>query len=258
MIDKKTAQLGAIVVTSCVLSILSDSPSRAEDRAPEKATLEVVYMPFPPYYETVDGEAKGILIEEVLKPVLAEAGFSYTFREYPVKRMYRRLERGESDIALLTKGSKVQDFVYFGSHKVLDVTLSLFHKKGTRKLSGVEGLKGKDVVLLRGYMYSGLRAYCEDPKNDITVQEVNTHKSGLRMVLAGRATYFMDFPIALDSVAKKLHVEDELDSSVLFSTGGYFLVSKKTPNAGEILAKLEEAFRTKVEPDLRKRLGLDK
>ena len=205
------------------------------------------YMSFPPYYETKNGKATGIFIDDYVKPILSGVGLNYSIKEYSVPRLYKGLKDGTIDVALLIKNPKMINYVLYGETNIVNVTIKLYHKNETKKIKNIKEINGKSVILLRGYGYGKFRAYCEDPKNKIKIYETDSHTNGLKMLMAGRSDYFMDFPTPIKIAIKKLNLnKNAISSSKLLSLGTQFLVSRKTPNAKKILEKIEKSYRKNI------------
>ncbi|MCB9480781.1 MAG: transporter substrate-binding domain-containing protein [Desulfobacteraceae bacterium] len=207
------------------------------------ASLKVGYIEFPPVFSTnSDGKPEGILIDLAGK-VLPEAGYEWEAFSYPVKRMSDYIAKGKLDLWIGLK--TIPDFegtTFKGDSEVLKITLKAYRTKNIPDIKKQEDLNSKSIIIIRGYSYGGWINYIKDVKNSIDFIETNDHKSAFRMLKAGRADYVLDYQNPAEKALKNLDIEN-LKENTISSFGAYFVVSKQTPDAENVLKNLEKAYK---------------
>ncbi len=198
----------------------------------------------PPYY-TVDGEkVSGILVDMVSR-VLDEAGIPFSIKAHPTKRVYRNLINGTGHIFL---GPLKPEFPDFGTSTLhssfcpMQLDLRCFMLGQKSPVSDRKSLAGKNVLIRQGYTYGGLANFIRDVQNRVNYYEVASFEEGIRMLQNRRADYFIDYRESAEIYLKKYPLPD-LEHTVLSVVDLYFIVSRKTPDAEKVLARMEAAFR---------------
>lgn len=142
---------------------------------------------FPPYFEIVDGKVVGVMLDRV-KIILAEAGYQTSVGVRPPSRLLQDLLAGEFDICVITRNAAMDASPRWMSsaESVGALTLNLYSHREPLTLKSREDLRGRAIVVMRGYSYGDLRAWLDQPQNGVTLTEVNDFGAALRLVAMGR------------------------------------------------------------------------
>ena len=215
--------------------------------AAEAKTIRMVYIEAPPFYFTdPNGTPHGFLIE-LMNQVTQKAGYELEAFSYPAKRMAYMLINGEADIWLGV--STIPDFkgrTLIGKTEVLNVVLNIYSIGNKKALLDKEDFSGHSIIVLRGYSYGGLINFIKDPANRVTYYETGSHESAFKMLKNGRADYLLDYCIPADRTMDIVKIPG-LKSARLSSLPLKFVVSKKTPDALNVLMEIEDAYRALVQ-----------
>lgn len=205
--------------------------------------LEVGALHFPPFYFVKSTKnVDGIMID-IVTEILKRASIDYVIRGYPPKRLYQNIADGNTDIWI---GNK-EVAVYKGKIVHSDFPIALVELRvytiGNKKLpSEKEELRGKNMITISGYSYGGMIKFLENPVNNISTDPAGSHKTALLKLKAGRADYLLDYKYPISKELETIIEVNDLRYSTLFKVPNYIMVSKKTPNAAEILDRMEKAY----------------
>jgi polar amino acid transport system substrate-binding protein len=226
-----------LAILAAVMTIFS--PAAADD-----GIYRVGILDFPPYaVMEKSGACKGILVG-VLERVLKQGGISYTMKGFPQKRLFSNLATGETDIYMGIKG--VPDYegkVLFSTFPVAGLDLRVYFRKVTPAVQNIEQLKGARVIVIMGYGYGGLIKYLENPANKIAVDPSHTHTLAFRKLKAGRADYLLDYQLPASIAIEEAGVKDVRSHSIS-KVDSFFIVSRKTPGADELMKPMETAYQS--------------
>jgi polar amino acid transport system substrate-binding protein len=207
------------------------------------ATLKVGYIEFPPVFSTTpEGKPEGILIDLAAK-VIPEAGYDWNASSYPVKRMSDYVAKGKLDLWIGLK--TIPDFegtTYKGESELLKITLKAYRIKDLPGITAKDDLQYNSVIIIRGFSYGGWINFIMDPKNQVDYIETNDHKAAFRMLKAKRANYLLDYENPAKKALENFEIPG-LKENTVSSFGAYFVVSKKTPDAENVLKNLEKAYK---------------
>ncbi len=207
---------------------------------------------FPPFYNIEKEGDKvtrisGINVNIVTK-VLDSIGEEYILKYYPAKRIYANLVKGTTHIfyGIRVPPNVVSpDYILHSKHTISKITLRVFHLQSTPTISKKEDLVGKSIIVFRGYGYGGFINYINHPGNAMTVHTADTQVNGFKMLKKGRAKYMLAFERPAVETMKtfpEAFLADVTYSDPLYIADGYFVISKKTPNATSLLARMESAY----------------
>lgn len=226
-----------IIFAIIILSVLCwFSPANSANR------IIVGYIEFPPVFSTgSDGSPEGILID-LGRNVLKQAGYTGIFKSYPAKRMALYLAEGEIHLWLgLSTLPEFRGTTYTGTSTLLSIEMRAFTVTGAPPVKTQDDLKGKSILLMRGYSYGGWIEYIKNPANHITYRELNTHESAFLALNRRKYDYLLDYKMPSDAALKKIQI-DTLAYNTISSFDAKFVVSKKAPDAENLLKRLESAF----------------
>lgn len=170
-------------IVFCVLILAGlQAPLRAEN-----PTLRLGGPIFPPYFEVVDGKTVGVMLDRVTA-ILAEAGYNTSVGLRPPPRLLQDLLAGEFDLCVIVRNPAMDASPRWisSSTSVGALNLNLYSHRDALTLKSREDLRGRAIVVMRGYSYGDLRAWLERPDNAVTLTEVNHFGAALRLVATGR------------------------------------------------------------------------
>lgn len=216
------------------------------------APLEVGVIWFPPFYNIEKKEEQvtkisGINVDIVTR-VLDRIGESYELKFYPAKRLYSNMVRGKTHIfyGIRVPASHVSpDHILHSKTKISKITLKAYYLNQTARIASKTDLIGKTVIVFRGYGYGGFIEYIKNPNNRMSVFEADSQINGFKMILKKRAEYLIAFERPATNALKAFGKSDQLritSSEPLFVADGYFIVSRKVPDAEKLLERMEKAY----------------
>lgn len=206
--------------------------------------LEVGLLNFPPYY-VLENESKvvGGYWYDFLKTMLDRTGLEYTFKGYPPKRLYNNVGEGVTKIWMGTTGvAEYEGKVLVSPKAISEINMELYTMGAEDSLpKSVEELKGKSLITIRGYNYSGLIKELSDPKNNIKLETANTHEAAFQMLQAGRASFLLDYIEPASETLAKLSFP-AVNKTSLKRVPIYIMVSKTLPDAQTIMDKIMKTY----------------
>lgn len=224
-----------IYVFVIFIATISISDSKAE------TPLQYVCVDMPYYMEQdSQGNFSGILVDIFNKTAL-KAGYSNTvLRMEPASRMVDSIIQGRAHVWNGIVLPVLKDHVLVGDTPIALVTLGVFYSKGTSPLNQINELKNDSIITIRGYSYGGLTRKLKEQQG-ITLLETESHQSAFKMLEAKRAKYLLDYlePVNNLNVLSKY---PNISFSAIDTFESYFAVSKKAPNAPEIMKRFNKAY----------------
>lgn len=208
-------------------------------------TLKAGIVDFRPFYIVNGVDELGGSIYTILVKILDRAGYDYTIKGYPPKRLYTYLARGNADVYIGIKQVPLyQKQVLFSKTSIRELKLRIFGLPDTKMPEHIEGLAGEKVIALAGYGYGGYReSFLDDPRNKVELVISPNHEHAFRMLKArvNGVKYLLDYERPSKEALKKVHIAG-IQTVPVFNLKTYIIVSRKTQDAGKVLAKLEKAY----------------
>lgn len=206
----------------------------------EPATLHAAYIDFPPLgYTNQDGEADGEVVR-LANQLATEIGVKLTWQEYPLSRIYLNLQQGSVDLWPGTSGiPAIMEHTLESTTLGRSITLSAYHRPETPAITGWEDLAGKRIIIIRGYTYRGrLDTIMRESRATVTAPN---HRAGLRLLDLERGDYLLDFSRPMERALQDVPLRD-IESSLIDQWPLTIIVSKKAPDAPELVKKLNRAI----------------
>ncbi|MBF0228407.1 MAG: transporter substrate-binding domain-containing protein [Desulfamplus sp.] len=224
-----------VICLSLPVTAISGQKSDAQE-------FEVGVFNFPPFAVIEEGkEPSGILIDYI-KPILKKCNLTYSIKGYPPKRLYKYLADGETEIALGVKGvPELEGNVLYSNEKITDIDLRVYSRAETPPIKTKEDMHGKRIITIRGYSYGGFIKYIENPATKIVADVTNGHELAFKKLQAQRADYVLNYSLPSEKALKSINIPG-IQSYSISSLELFFIVSKKSPDAENLLKKLEQAF----------------
>jgi polar amino acid transport system substrate-binding protein len=231
--------LSTLIIAVC-LSMLLSSSLRAQE-------IKAGMLIFPPYFvDNGDLPPSGIYLD-LMEKTLKHAGLEYHIETFPPKRLYLNLGSGETDLYLGVKGApEYKDKVLYSNISISKIQMRVYATGDTHLPTTKEEINNHKISTIRGYSYGGLVSYFSDPKNNIDVALTGEHLASFQMLKNNRVDYVINYKHPSESILKNLTIPN-LKYTNLYSVDIYFIVSKSTPNAAEVLQKLERSYLELIE-----------
>lgn len=197
---------------------------------------------FPPFFIARPDQTFSGIYLDIMEKTLQHANIKYHIDAYPTKRLYHNLKNGNTELFLGIKGSpEYDDHVLYSEAEISQIQMRIYAIGNIPLPSRKEDINNHRIITLRGYSYGGLISYFTDPKNNINVTSTSSHRSSFLMLKDRRADYVINYKHPSNAALKNLDIPG-LKYSSFYNAKIYFIVSKKLPNAKEILNKLEQAY----------------
>lgn len=159
----------------------------------QQPVLKGAYIEFPPLSYTDDqGNPAGSYLDYA-DQIASRAGYDIEWRSLPIDRIYLYLREGRVDVWMGSEGvPALSEWTLEPDFTFPPIRLHAYHLEETEPVSGMEELRGQDLILIRGYTYLN-RLDPVTEAEETKVGQASTHISALRMLEAGRGDYLLDF-----------------------------------------------------------------
>ncbi|MFQ3248376.1 hypothetical protein [Glaciecola sp.] len=211
-----------------------------EPSVPESFVLQwgFVYMP-PLAYQDEEGKTKGELAE-MMTAVSKLSGIAHEPMQFPNARAIFNLNQKKINFAIGMKSliDNKEGFIT-STFPVSKVQLLIVHLEETEAVNSIEELKGKDLVLLSGYTYGGLRGKFEEiAANTFNVDNHNRAIEGLKLKRGDYALLYKtssEFSLGNNNPA-------DFKSTIVGEVELFFMLNKNVEQSSLIMQKLESSF----------------
>ncbi|RDE24897.1 hypothetical protein DV711_04755 [Motiliproteus coralliicola] len=202
--------------------------------------IRVGFFEFPPFYsETETGAAEGILIDE-LDRVMAKLGCRWQGRFDPTGKLLERNINGETDLLMLIQHPLLLERARYSINPVGNLQLNSYWIGDKPAVSNIEELRGKKVVVIRGYGYGGLFRQLSDPANQIKLQMAKDHLQAFEMLSQQQGDYMLGYRRPAETALRQapingLGVQNVKDWDI------YFVLSPKYTDQA-LIQRLDEVL----------------
>ncbi len=207
-----------------------------------KDPVRIGIFNFPPFYSKKAGQpAEGFLID-LAKTEFGEIDETPVFKIYHTPTLIKNIALGEVDVGMLIKHPALLGAAHYSKKPISSIELVAFRGANATKINSYVELSGKKLLVLAGYGYGGLRKKMSQLDPEPRMIEASDIQSGLDMLLAGRADYFLSYlKPSREIAARKGYTGQDnwLVSDEISKFDVYWVISKKMPNSEELLRKLE-------------------
>ncbi|GGF59450.1 hypothetical protein GCM10011332_11350 [Terasakiella brassicae] len=209
--------------------------------AQSKQVLTVGVYSFDPYFTIAeDGTLSGIW-KDLLDQHLKTLDLQPVYKALPPPRLAKNIILGRTDMTISAHHIDVSDHVFYSNQPVSHITLNAYHKKDRPHISGLSGLRGKSVLIIRGYAYDGRIQFLKDPANKITVLETAEHQDAIRQLQNGNVDYLLDYARPIQNAMKKNQMApDDFLVDLISQYSAYLVISKRSKNARTIMDSLDQ------------------
>jgi polar amino acid transport system substrate-binding protein len=200
------------------------------------------YAEFPPFtYTDSEGKPQGSLIEMV-EAVAADAGIDLGTRAVPPTSLYPGIADGTLDLFMgVTTPPEFQGTTLAGESVIARIELDVYAMDETPVVTRMEDLVGRTVIVHAGYSYAGWRSFLENPANRVTLVAVDSAERGLSALRNRPTLLLLEYTLPM-KLALAGRIPPNLKSTPISVVDAHFVVSKKTPDAAALLARLERSF----------------
>ena len=186
-------------------------------------------------------DAQGLPANPLLKladTLFARAGIPWRAHPYPATRMFETLRNGTANFSMLVKSPALEQCCLVGRKPIASTELRAYHAPGTPAIRGADDLRGKSVILIRGYSYGGLLSKLSAADSGVAVQSAVSHQVAFDMLERGRAEYLLDYSgPAREILATKPGLD--LRHETLDRLDVHLVLWRGYPDAEATLARLE-------------------
>ncbi|MBX9633872.1 MAG: transporter substrate-binding domain-containing protein [Magnetospirillum sp.] len=204
--------------------------------------VKVGCVEFPPLsYTDNAGKPAGTALE-LIATILNQAGLPWEAKCYPGARLMASLRDGSVHVAMLIRHPDVVESVLYGHLPMAFLELDGYRLATQPPLGAMENVRGKSVILLRGYGYGGWIDFFKDPANGVRINYADSHQAAFKMLTNGHGEYLVDYRDPATLALGETTIP-KLQRELLTRLETYFLVSKKAPDAAKLLWRIEDGFK---------------
>lgn len=209
---------------------------------PQAEEIKAGVMIFPPYFfQNKNKEPDGIYLK-VMEKTLRNANLEYRIDIYPAKRLYLNLGNGKTHLYLGIKGApEYDDKVLYSTTKVSEIKMRIYANADTPLPVTKKDIDHHRIGIIRGYSYGGLIKYFTETKNNIEISSTAEHLSSFKMLKNRRVDYVINYQYPSEAVLADLEIPG-VKYTDFHSINVYFIISKFTPNAVEVLDRIEKSY----------------
>lgn len=169
-----------------------------------------------------------------------KTGIPWHAKPYPAARLFTTLNDGTPAFSMLVTSPSLHACCLISAKPVASTELRLYRSATTPPIRQREGLRGKRVILLRGYSYGELGTYLHDPFNHIELSVAASHHAAFAILDRGRGDYLLDYVGPAEEVLAQ-HPVANLQSDLLARNDVHLVLSRNYPNAEAVMKQLEDA-----------------
>ncbi|WP_426415394.1 substrate-binding periplasmic protein [Aestuariirhabdus sp. LZHN29] len=219
-----------------IVAMLLALPAHAESR------LMLGYVEFPPFFYTdARGEPRGEIIDMARK-VAELAGYELSAASFPPKRLEKNLVEGRIDLWIgLDTFARMKANTLSSKTVVSTIELRAYHEADMAPIGDLKQLSGMRVGVYHGYSYGGWMSRIQDPASGIEPVVVRMRPNAAKMLESDRIDYLLDYRGPFESQVHP-NVARNLEYEPLATYNLRFVVSKKHPQAYQLMSKLEGAW----------------
>lgn len=241
LISKASQYLKLAILSISVLFFITP-----EVRAEAPIEVHVGTFELPPlYHSSASGELTGTL-GETIKELFKAGNISYKLSMWPVKRAYRNIEIGKSEILITGRHDRFKTSAT-SSDWFSPLTSGVFSKKDLCEIpQNEQDFIGTELIIIRDWqspykVIKSLDNYIADKK--IEVYWANSVPSAIHMLDVGRAPFLWGSENFKWTI-KNLNLDEKsFYFKELMVTPMVLWVSKQSKNHDEIIRRLNEAFK---------------
>lgn len=237
VVSFRTLVLGAVLTFTCAVSF-GQGVASASAPAAALPEIEFGYPEQPPrVFTNAQGQPEGQAIR-MATALFAMAGIPWHAVSYPASRLFNNLDNGTTTFAVMVRSPALLNCCLLSKDPLYSTELKAYYIGDKPPIKSRNDLIGKRIITIRGYSYSGLITFINDPQNRIANEIAPTHEPAFDMLLAGRADYVLNYETSA-SVALNARPIANLRQDTVDRVETYIVLSKKYPNAEKVMETLE-------------------
>lgn len=209
---------------------------------PSFSKVKIAYVDVAPYaYQDIDNRAKGLLIEK-FREIMYSMEMEVEFIHLPHRRLIDFIEQGTVDLWAGQDNSQVNNELSLVSKTPLFIMeLQAYWGAGTKSVSKLEDLSGKNLIMISSYSYGG--NYSMFARESQSATYVINHEYGFEKLLSGSNQYFLGYKDISQAVIEKFRITD-IRQAPLAEYALYLKLSKTFPNSIEVMKKVDAFLST--------------
>lgn len=183
--------MGLRLSAALALVLATASPAA---RAEPPSAIEYAYPDQSVWTTALD--AQGLPANPLLKAAGAlfdRAGLKWRAHPYPAARMFESLRNGTANFSMLVDSPALAQCCLVGARTIASTELRVYHAPATPPIHRRDDLRGKSVIVIRGYSYGGLLTWLSAPDSHVTLRSAVSHQAAFTMLERGRADYLLDY-----------------------------------------------------------------
>lgn len=189
-----------------------------------------------------NGQLSGPLLE-YMQALLHEAHIPYQLEGFPPRRLYRNLANGTSDFWIGVKQAPdYEGKVLYGDQPILTLHLQLYWLPEAAPLQSLEQLQEQKLIVIRGYSYGGRLEPLKDREIGLNLLAVESHYRALEILTLRRGDYLLNYAETVDEMLPQNH-QITLQHTAIAELPMYLIISRQTPEAEQLMARLNQATR---------------
>lgn len=231
---------GRIVLSMILGALLATGTSHASSEAP----VRIGFLEFPPFsYLDAQQQPQGSMLA-FAKRLAEQAGLSVELTPYPPARLYHNLATGTTELTLGATGNPaISAHILTGKEVIGWIDLRLYFRTGQTAPQLPQDLRGKRLLLIHGFTYWApeARQLLDDPSLQLRLSKAHGHLAAIELLQRERSDYLLAYqPPVEEALAHS--GQPALQGLTLHSLPVSLLLSRHSPRADELLARLEHAY----------------
>ena len=224
-----------------LVQAVSTLPVKAETARGDQPQIQqpvgVGYIELPPLMMTLNGKPTGELLEATAE-LMQEAGLTYRFIPVPAGKRYVDVAATSTALHMFF-GSLKKDGLAVVPSTLNKLVLNLYGRVGNRP-PAIGALENVPVITVYGHTYNGYRDQLAASEKGVVLVPTPNHKAAFQLLLAGRATYVLDYAKPSSDVLAELGAQN-LEITHVDTWNLHLMVSRKIPAADLLHSRLEAA-----------------
>jgi len=226
---------GIVVVSSFFAGLVL---AQGAGSAPPPIEIEFGFPEQPPRaFTNAQGKPEGQAIQ-FATALFAKAGIPWRAVSYPAPRLFTNLDNGTTTFAVMVRNPALENCCLINKVPIYSTALKAYYIGDKPPIKSRDDLIGKRIITIRGYSYSGLINFINDPQNRIVNEIAPTHEPAFEMLVAGRADYVLNYESSA-SVALSARPIANLRQDTIDRVETHIVLSKKYPDAEKVMERFE-------------------
>jgi polar amino acid transport system substrate-binding protein len=221
----------------CSFGVVSNTRQAMADEPP-LSEVNILYVNMPPYtYTDAQGRAQGILNHLTLK-ILQQQNMQARFVEVPLTQLFDRINQGHNGVVHLIGAFPVpKQQLSFSERPLAYLQLKAYYRNAP-EIQKLSDLRGKKVIMVKGYTYGYLRDYLQLPENRVTILLVDSHEQAIKLLSHQSELYLLNYEKPFHTAIGEAKVR-QLNQYLLSEIPIYWASTKENSS---ILLRMEQGL----------------